>query len=171
MGAVSILDILGILVCSKVLEHRCALFSPAAVDQQPLELTLETIFVPPGEDGEIKAKIEHVRVSRHRVSTLKPAQLIRCVSVRCDAKCRTSFGTTAGAGVFLLGFVFLCTSQWGSRASSYSSAALYLSSFQVHGMHPGSGRHETHGMTSVSSPLGPLVFLARLGRCCSYTIL
>lgn len=36
----------------KVLEHRCALFSAAAVDQQPPELTLETIFVPPGEDGE-----------------------------------------------------------------------------------------------------------------------
>eukprot|EP00903_Cladosiphon_okamuranus_P005340 g5337.t1 len=34
----------------KVLEHRCALFSPAAMDQQPPELTLETIFVPPGED-------------------------------------------------------------------------------------------------------------------------
>ncbi|CAM9600860.1 unnamed protein product [Ectocarpus sp. 4 AP-2014] len=34
----------------KVLEHRCALFSPAAVSRQPRELTIETIFVPPGED-------------------------------------------------------------------------------------------------------------------------
>ncbi|CAM9786929.1 unnamed protein product [Hapterophycus canaliculatus] len=34
----------------KVLEHRCALFSPAAVGRQPRELTLETVFVPPGED-------------------------------------------------------------------------------------------------------------------------
>lgn len=34
------------------MEHRCALFSPAAVGQQPRELTLQTVFVPPGEDGE-----------------------------------------------------------------------------------------------------------------------
>ncbi|CAM9710976.1 unnamed protein product [Pylaiella littoralis] len=34
----------------KVLEHRCALFSPAAVGRQPRELTIETIFVPPGEN-------------------------------------------------------------------------------------------------------------------------
>ncbi|CAN0557944.1 unnamed protein product, partial [Ectocarpus sp. 12 AP-2014] len=27
------------------------LFSPAAVSRQPRELTIETIFVPPGEDG------------------------------------------------------------------------------------------------------------------------
>lgn len=38
----------------KVLEHRCALFSAAAVGRQPRELTIETIFVPPGEDGEMK---------------------------------------------------------------------------------------------------------------------
>lgn len=35
----------------QVLEHRCALFSPAASRRRPCELTLETIFVPPGEDG------------------------------------------------------------------------------------------------------------------------
>lgn len=51
---------------------------PAAVDQQPRELTLETIFVPPGEDGETESGIEHVRVS-HRGTVVD----VRCKVVRC----------------------------------------------------------------------------------------
>eukprot|EP00752_Nemacystus_decipiens_P001758 g1699.t2 len=56
----------------KVLEHRCALFSPAAVDQQPRELTLETIFVPPGEDVALaERELSAIGRQRHLQEKLK----------------------------------------------------------------------------------------------------
>lgn len=46
------------------MEHKCTLFSPDAVGREPLKLTLQTLFVPPGQDGERSLFYSRVQIAR-----------------------------------------------------------------------------------------------------------
>lgn len=93
------------------------------MDEQPRELTLETIFVPPGEDGEIK--MEQARVSQHHECQL-PVKYVAVRYERHDLFPRLHDVTTIFPSPRALGLAFEATPFF----TMYLERSWYLSSIK-----------------------------------------